>query len=150
MRAIDALQEKFGDKIELHVKSERRVYMSVPASEVKEIVTYMFTFLGARLMTISSIDSRAGIELLYHMMVEEGKVVLTVRALVRKPELKIASITPVIEGAEWIEREIHEMMGVDFEGHPNMKRLLLPDDWKEGDLPYRKQSFDGEKEGIER
>jgi len=40
--------------------------------------------------------------------------------------------------AEWIEREIHEMFGVNFKGHPNLKHLLLKDDWPEGNYPLRR------------
>jgi Ni,Fe-hydrogenase III component G len=65
-------------------------------------------------------------------------VIVSVRVLVEKPELKMPSLTEIIPATEWIEREIHEMLGVDFIGHPNLERLLLPDDWPEGVYPFRK------------
>jgi Ni,Fe-hydrogenase III component G len=70
--------------------------------------------------------------------------------LVEKPELKMDSFTDFMPAADWIEREIHEMLGVDFVGHPNLTKLLLPDDWPEGNHPYRKQTFESEKENDER
>jgi Ni,Fe-hydrogenase III component G len=147
MKAMDALKEKFGGKIEWNIRSPRRVYATVAQQDLKEIVLYIFKILGARLSTLTSVDTRSGIELLYHMLTDKGAVCLTIRTMVKKPELIIESITNDIQGAEWLEREVHEMMGVNFTGHPNMRRLLLPDDWKEGDYPYRKKSFDSEKEG---
>lgn len=153
---IEKVKEKFAEKLELEVKSARRAFANVAPQDAKEIVVYLFKVQGARLSTITSIDTRTGIELLYHMAVDGGSMILTVRTMVRKPELKIASITTEIDGAEWIEREIHEMMGVDFIGHPKMERLLLPDDWgslpadRQGEQPYRKQTFESESEGIER
>jgi NADH-quinone oxidoreductase subunit C len=147
MKTMDALKEKFGEKIKWETRSQRRVYAEVSQHDLKDIVVYMFKILGARLSTISSVDTRAGIELLYHMMADKGTLCLSVKTMVKKPELIIESITKEIEGAEWVEREVHEMMGVNFKDHPNMKRLLLPDDWKDGDFPYRKKSFDSEKEG---
>ena len=47
-------------------------------------------------------------------------------------------ITPLIPGAEWIEREMHDILGITFRNHPNMRRLILSDDWPEGVYPLRK------------
>jgi len=46
--------------------------------------------------------------------------------------------TAFTDGALWIEREMHELLGVNFPGHPNLKKLLLPDDWPDGVYPLRK------------
>ncbi len=49
----------------------------------------------------------------------------------------VPSLVPVWNGANWLEREAYDMFGVIFEGHPNLRRMLLPDDWDEGH-PLRK------------
>ena len=45
-------------------------------------------------------------------------------------EESIPSVTSLWEGADWYERELFDMFGVSFEGHPDLKRILMPDDWK--------------------
>jgi len=50
----------------------------------------------------------------------------------------VKSIAPIMKGAEWIEREIHELFGVEFDGHLNMKPLLLPDGWPKDKYPLRR------------
>jgi NADH-quinone oxidoreductase subunit C len=50
---------------------------------------------------------------------------------------RVPSVTFIWKGAEWPEREAYDMFGIIFEGHPNLKRMLLPDDWDEG-FPLRK------------
>ena len=49
----------------------------------------------------------------------------------------VPSLVPLWNGANWLERETYDMFGIDFEGHPNLKRILLQDDWDEGH-PLRK------------
>jgi NADH-quinone oxidoreductase subunit C len=49
----------------------------------------------------------------------------------------VPSLVPLWNGANWPEREVYDMFGIIFEGHPNLKRMLLPDDWDEG-FPLRK------------
>jgi NADH-quinone oxidoreductase subunit C len=75
-------------------------------------------------------------ELNYHLLSIPKRA--TVRLRVRLPgsEPVIDSVVSVWPTANWHEREIFDLLGVRFEGHPNLKRMLLPDDW-EG-YPLRK------------
>jgi NADH-quinone oxidoreductase subunit C len=50
---------------------------------------------------------------------------------------QVPSLVPLWNGANWLEREVYDMFGLIFEGHPNLKRILLADDWEEG-FPLRK------------
>lgn len=49
----------------------------------------------------------------------------------------VPSLVPIWNGANWLERECYDMFGITFEGHPNLRRILLADDWDEG-FPLRK------------
>ena len=40
------------------------------------------------------------------------------------------SITPMVPGANWYERELYDLFGIGFEGHPELRRIMLPDDWR--------------------
>ena len=79
-------------------------------------------------------------EILYHFSFDTTGEMVTVRILLPdKNKLEIESMSSIIKGAEWIEREIFELLGVKFLGHPNLKRLLLADDWPEGQYPLRRE-----------
>jgi len=150
MNVVAEIQEKFKNKIEVFEKSAKRVYVTVPKPDAKELVRFLLLELGARFSIASGVDTRSGIEILYHMAFDELGLMVSVRTLVEKPELAMETFTDFMPAADWIEREIHEMLGVNFIGHPHLERFLLPDDWPEGVYPFRKKTFESEQENPER
>jgi NADH-quinone oxidoreductase subunit C len=54
---------------------------------------------------------------------------ITVRVFLNEPDLEIASLVPMWEGANWLEREVWDMFGIRFQGHPDLRRILLPDEF---------------------
>ena len=108
---------------------------------------FIFNELGARFNTASCVDGPKEMEILYHFTFDEISLILSIRVFLDKAKLEIDSITPIMKGAEWIEREMHELFGVNFKNHPNLKRLLLPDDWPEGLYPLRR---DYKEEGYKK
>jgi NADH:ubiquinone oxidoreductase subunit C len=53
-----------------------------------------------------------------------------VKARLSAAEARVPSVTPVWEGAGWLEREVFDLMGIGFDGHPDLRRVLMPDDWE--------------------
>jgi len=73
---------------------------------------------------------------LYSMALKHGPVILRQRTGNRSDQVTVASLTPVYRGAEFQEREVYDLYGVRFEGHPDLRRLLM---WEEfQDHPMRK------------
>jgi len=136
---VGKIREKFyGQIIEFEEKSERRIYIEFKPQDIPEAVKFVFRDLGCRFATATGTDTPQGIEILYHFSYDPRGEVVSLRALI--PDRKnpqIQSIATIITGAEWIEREIWELLGVNFIGHPNLKHLLLIDDWPEGKHPLR-------------
>ena len=137
---VKTLQAKFPDDLrDVDERSSSRVYASIDPARVTDIVRFVFEDLGARLIIITCLETRSGMELLYHFSFDSMGVIVSLRALVPMPEPRIDSVAPIIDGAEYIEREIMDLFGVEFVGHPNPVRFLLADDWPEGVYPYRKE-----------
>ena len=133
------LNGKFGKSIEIFEKSRKRIYVNVPDKETAlEVVKFLFVDEGLRFSIASGVDTREGVEILYHMNEDRAGRIVTVRALAEKPHPEMPTATSFMDGALWIEREIHELLGVNFKGHPGLKKLLLPDDWPDGVYPLRK------------
>jgi Ni,Fe-hydrogenase III large subunit/Ni,Fe-hydrogenase III component G len=81
---------------------------------------------------------------------DQEKLFLVLRTEVEPVKPDIPSITPLIPGANWAEREVRDMIGVTPIGHPDPRRLVLPDDWPEGLHPLRRDfRFDQRPERVE-
>lgn len=146
---LKKIQERFASRIKDVVdKSAKRLYMEMDAKDIKEVTRYFVVDLGARFNIASGIDTRSCIEILYHFSFDELPLILSVRVKLDRQKPVIDSITPLIKGAEWIEREMHELIGIDFVGHPNLARLLLPEDWPKGVYPLRQDYQEWDKGAI--
>jgi len=138
-QTVKKIKDRFGDKVQVLEKSKTRVYVDARDKELAiEVVKFLFKDLGLRFSIASGVDKREGIEILYHMADDKNGTRISIRTLAEKPYPEMPSATSFMDGAEWIEREMHELLGVDFIGHPNQERLLLPDDWPDGIYPLRK------------
>jgi NADH-quinone oxidoreductase subunit C len=73
---------------------------------------------------------------LYSMELKHGPVILRLRTANRSDNARVPSLTPVWRGAEFQEREAYDLYGITFEGHPDLRRILMWDGFK--DYPMRK------------
>ena len=133
------IKEKLGGKIvQWTDKSPRRIYMEVKPEDIPETSRYLFRDLEARLSIATGTDTPAAIEVLYHWAFDQCDLMFTVRTKLDREKPVIESIAHICKGAEWIEREMWELLGINFKNHPDMRHLLLADDWPEGKYPLRR------------
>jgi len=144
MEIVEQIKEKLKDKIlDFFKKNEQRYYITVKTEDIVDVSKILFSELGCRFAIATGIDTPKGIEILYHFSHDKTGKIFTIKVLIpdkKKPEIE--SISKIIKGAEWIEREIWEMLGVNFKNHPDLRRLLLAEDWPEGVYPLRQVERD--------
>ena len=140
MSIEEKIKERFNDRVvKFQQTAPRRIYIDLEPQDIPLVARFIFQELGCRFVTATGVDTPQGIEIIYHFSEDSSGKMISLRTLILdKKNPQIESITPIIKGAEWIEREIHEMLGVNFLGHPNLKRLLLAEDWPEGEYPLRR------------
>jgi NADH:ubiquinone oxidoreductase subunit C len=92
------------------------------------------------LRNLSGVDyEEAGLEVVYHLFSYEHRHNVTIRAKVPNEDPRIESAADLWRAADWHEREVRDMFGIDFEGHPNLVPILLPDDMLDH-FPLRKSN----------
>ncbi len=130
-----ALQDRL---LSLEEKSAKRVFIEVSPDDIPEASCLMFQDLQARFQIATGVDTPTAIEVLYHWALDSLGCVITVRARLNRENPEIESIAPLCPAAEWIEREMWELLGIRFRNHPDLRHLLLGDDWPEGKYPLRR------------
>jgi membrane-bound hydrogenase subunit beta len=138
LERIDRIKAALGGLAgEITNPAPQRIFLSVAAPSLVPAIAKLKSDLGiTHLSTISGVDLGETFELLYHFGHEEGN--LNVRTQIPKAAPRLPSICTVIPGAVLYEREIQDMFGIVVEGIPDGRRLLLSDDWPEGQYPLRK------------
>jgi membrane-bound hydrogenase subunit beta len=149
---IDSFKTTLGDSFidakiyqrEVAVKKNkfRSLWVEVKKSALHDAVEHICHLQKyPHLAIISSSDLGTEVELIYHFTIYYGhhleELSLGLRVKLPKSDLKIPTITDLIPGAIFTERETQEMMGVEVAGIPDSRRLFLPEDFPQGVYPWR-------------
>ncbi|MGY5148718.1 MAG: NADH-quinone oxidoreductase subunit C [Candidatus Nitrosopumilus sp. bin_68KS] len=150
----DKIIEKFGDKVESTFVKQDRVGIKVGKENVHEVAEFIRDGLNFdHVESVSGVDypQDKEIEVVYHIgsytdsSLASQILVLSTRAQREENPIpgndatKLPTLRDIFYSVEFHEREVFEMFGVYFEGHPDNRRLLLPEDW--ADLPPLRKDF---------
>ncbi len=142
---LDNLKTQFPDAIlATRVDAARaETSISVAAARLLDIARYLHDAPEAafdHLTDICSVDypeDQMRFEVVYHLHSLPLQQRLRLKARIAEEDPAIASVTGIWKGADFLEREVYDMMGIRFSGHPDLRRILLPEDYAEG-YPLRK------------
>jgi NADH-quinone oxidoreductase subunit C len=138
LHAMEDLKKHFGEIVkEVHVSNVNRITMTVDPASIVEVCRYLFSDRHFRFIIATALETKAGIEILYHFSRDASGLILNVRVVLDKHKTEVESLTGLFEAANWIEREMHEIMGIQFKNHPNLEKLISDGNWAEGVFPYR-------------
>ncbi len=139
---LNQLKEKFGAQIvRADMPNDSRLYVYVEPQALKAVCSYVFRDLDARYVISIGADDRpfSGDFLVFHdFALDKDKILLSVVTTADAANPKVDAVSDIIPAANWAEREISDMFGIEPVGHPYPKRLILPDGWPDGLHPLRK------------
>ena len=134
------IQQKFSsDVLDVFKKSETRAIISIKPGSLLRIVDYCFKDMNLRFIIATANHTKKGFEILYHFSNDNIGLIVNLHVIlpVEKPE--IDSLANMMSGANWIEREMHELYGIVFLNHPEPEKLISEGNWAEGVYPYRRE-----------
>lgn len=142
MVELSVLHQKFGTELaENSFRDNRRV--DVPAAKLFDLLSSLKSDHGFdMLIDLTAVDyleyegatDRFGV--LYMLLNVTSGERLIVRTAVNLPDPKLPTVYSLWRGCDWLEREVFDMFGIVFEGHPDLRRILMPEEFTS--FPLRK------------
>jgi NADH-quinone oxidoreductase subunit C len=123
--AIEEVQE-FRGEVTLFINRER---IRAVCEFLRETPGLTFRYLSD-LTAVDRYPSEPRFEVVYHLLSLESFQRIRLKVRLPGDDPRVDSVVPVWPGAEAFENEVYDLFGVRFEGHPNLRRLLLPEDWE--------------------
>ena len=141
--SVTALRARFGDAVgRQEIPARGQTVVFVDRGRVREILGWLkeepdqaYHFLS----DVTSVDYGGGrpLQVVYQLWSLVHRRNLRVKAEVPVDDLRVPSVQPLWATANWLEREVFDLFGIDFEGHPDLRRILMPENYAEGH-PLRK------------
>ena len=127
------------DLLKVEKLKERRLSVHIKPEAIVRVARFMHLHMHFRFIIASALHTAKGIEILYHFSDDSSGNIINVQVVLDENKPEIESLTGIFQAADWIEREMHEILGIIFLNHPNPDKLLSEGNWAEGVYPYRKE-----------
>ena len=147
-----ALEKQFPGKVSNFKGEVSEPYLSVDAADIVEVCRFLRDAAGMNLLVLSDLTALdwpkdEKIQVVYHLFSYAHNHQIVLKVDLPRDNPKIATVEGVWKVANWFEREVYDLFGVIFEGHSDLRRIMLPEDWL--GYPLRKDYVEQEEyDGI--
>lgn len=137
---IYGLKERFGAAIQKMVAPKGDLTVTVAREALFDVCQYLKEEKGfAYPILVTGVDRGDHLESVCHLGKADSPEIVVIKTEVPYEDPRVPSVTPLWEGANWHERESYDLMGIHYEGHPDLRRILLFEEWDEYPHPLRKE-----------
>ena len=129
------LSEKFGGKIKQFVESTLPPSVLVETDAITDVCRFLKEEDGmdfTSLMCLSGVDlkDQGKMAVVYHLHSMKQKHKITIKVELDRNNPHVQTVEQIWPGANWYEREAYDLLGIVFDGHSDLRRILLPEDWE--------------------
>ena len=132
--------EKFkSDILEVSVKNQKRIIITIMPDAIINVADFLYRKEEFRFIIATALHTKKGFEIHYHFSKDSIGLILNIHVILDKDNPQIESLSNIFNASNWIEREMHELLGINFLNHPNQEKLISEGNWAEGVYPLRKE-----------
>jgi NADH-quinone oxidoreductase subunit C len=137
----ERLKARFGDDVGPLSDPKVDPFCTVKRERIVEVCRFLKTEPGLELDLLEDLTAvdwpkKSQIEIVYHLLSYRHRHPFVLKVELDRASPALPTVEVVWKAANWLEREVFDMFGVEFQGHPDLRRILLPDDWQ--GYPLRK------------
>jgi Ni,Fe-hydrogenase III component G len=137
---IEKFKENFhSDIFEIVGKNQKRMIITIRPESIINVTMYLYKTEGFRFIIATALHTKRGFEIHYHFSMDAIGLLLNIHVILDKDNPEIESLSNLFNASNWIEREMHELFGINFLNHPNQEKLISEGNWAEGVYPCRKE-----------
>ena len=130
----ERLQARFGDDVGALSEAKVDAFAIVKRERIVDVCRFLKTEAGLELdflEDLTAIDwpKRNVVEIVYHLLSYRHRHSIVLKVEADRAAPSVPTVECVWKTANWFEREVYDLFGVDFPGHPDLRRIMLPDDW---------------------
>jgi NADH-quinone oxidoreductase subunit C len=132
LQILERVKSRFGDRVLETVDKKPDPFAVVDPKAIVEIGRFMKEDPELAMDCLSNqsgVDYKDRIEVVYHLFSYEHRHGAVLKVKLPRENPSVETIESVWKSANWMEREIYDLLGVNFEGHSDMRRILMPEDW---------------------
>lgn len=127
----EAIREQFPGADQESMRAVEVPTLVIDRTQIEGVARFLKERLGYNLPACASgVDRVEQFEVVYHLQSLETSRLFGLKVRVPKEDPHTPTLTGVWRGVDWHEREVFDLFGILFDGHPDLRRILLPDDWE--------------------
>ena len=127
---IEQLRSQFGEVITSAEEVDREVRVYVLPHALLEVARFCDTHGYRYPADITAVDTGEALRMVYRLFSFSDGNYVVLNVILPRSGARVASLSGLFGAADWLEREVYDLFGVRFDGHPNLCRILLTDDWE--------------------
>lgn len=136
MKGIEKIKDKLNEKNQdFLIESGKRISIQLEVKELRDLIRSILNE-KSRLITISVMDKGLDLELYYHLDIKG--FILSLILEIPKEENQVPTITDIVPGAQWAEREAFDLFGIKFKGNSKLEKLIISEKWMDEKPPLRR------------
>ena len=132
LQIYERVKERFGDRVLEVSEKKPDPFIVIDAAAIVEIGTFLRDEPELAMDCLSNesgVDYKDRIEVVYHLFSYSKRHGAVLKIKLPRENPSVATLEEVWKSANWMEREIFDLLGVNFEGHTDLRRILMPEDW---------------------
>lgn len=132
LQIYERVRQRFSERVLETVDKKPDPFIVIDPAALPEVCHYLYDESELAMDCLSNetgVDRKEHLEVVYHLFSYRHRHGAVLKVRLPRAEPRVATVEDIWKSANWMEREIYDLLGITFEGHSDLRRILMPEDW---------------------